>query len=216
MQKQLRSLVGGLALALILAWIAPGARADNITFTYTGNSFNYIQGFVCPQQGFCGITGSVTLSAPLAANLSGGLLNDIVAFSFSNGVNTFNLSNTGSGPPYFIGDDFSFWTDNSANITGWRVQLTNPVGYIESWGGVGATYSKDETAVSGYDQYGDWTNLVADRYYQQGTWTESGEVSTTPEPASWALMGGGTLTLLAMAWAAERRRRAAACFEPAS
>jgi hypothetical protein len=86
------------------------------TYNITGNPFTTFTGSAaCPPD--CNITGSFTLSQPLAPNLSLATISPS-SFSFSVGPNVLNQSNAAA--------TFSnVSTDASGNITGWDITLAN-------------------------------------------------------------------------------------------
>jgi YVTN family beta-propeller protein len=86
------------------------------TYNITGNPFTTFTGSAaCPPD--CNITGSFTLSQPLAPNLS---LATITPSSFSFSVGPYVLNQSNAAATF---DDVS--TDASGNITGWDITLAN-------------------------------------------------------------------------------------------
>jgi hypothetical protein len=192
MLNRLRSHLPGLVMVCGLACLAPLAQASNITYSYTGNPYTYLDGFVCTQP-LCGIQGSLTLAAPLAANLSHALVSPS-SFNFTNGADSYTQNNV-------LLPTFSFTTDATANIIGWSIILQTPSSWTHTFAGPGFAYAEDTVQ----------ENYVNNPYvyYNPGKWTSSGATSETPEPATWALLGTGVLGLLGMAAANGRRLRAA-------
>lgn len=192
MLNRLRSCLPGLVMLCGLACLAPLLQAGSITYTYTGNPYTFLDGFVCTQP-LCGIQGSLTLAAPLAANLSHALVSPS-SFNFTDGADTYTQDNV-------LTPTFSFTTDAAANIIGWSIIVQTPTTWTHTFAGPGFAYAEDTTQVT-------YAGIVPYVYYNPGTWTSSGMTSETPEPGTWALLGSGVLVLLGMAAVSERRRRA--------
>jgi hypothetical protein len=101
-------------------------HAASITYTYTGNSFTDVTG---PYSTSDMVTGFVTFSSPLAANLP--LTAETpTAFSFSDGVQTITSANATS-------TDFIFATGKHGEIVEWLIE-------VETSGGVDLIESGDE------------------------------------------------------------------------
>ena len=91
---------------------APAARADSVTYTYTGNAFTSCNGAYAP--GPCGgITVTFTMSSPLGDNLSQQNINSLLtSFSVSDGTLTLNQSDSSIAT-------FIVSTNGSGEITQW-------------------------------------------------------------------------------------------------
>ena len=120
------------------------AYGDTV-YTYTGNSFDtWAPGFSCPN--VCNVTGSFTLSSPLAPNLPDGtVVVPIAATLFSSGV-TLTLADVDVND--FSQFTLAISTDALGNITGgpfsWSV-LRTP---LESWRSLGWALHPSTTFVS--------------------------------------------------------------------
>jgi hypothetical protein len=150
--------------------------------------------------GECSITGSFTLSSPLAANLSSATVTPL-AISFSDGVQEY------VSPPSAPPETFAISTDSSGKIIAWDILMLTPGPLLLTTNGLGFG-ACDATAqglqvtffACGTDGF-DATNaaLVSGA---PGTWS----VAQTPEPSSLLLLASGLLGLIAMTW---RRKRLA-------
>lgn len=187
-----RIVTAALLCLLMAVCIAAPAQADT-TYTYTGPAFNDFFGAVCPP--VCNITGSFTLSTPLAANDNMITLPGATPFSFSSGPYTSNLANTGPGGIMISTDAFGV-------IDGWDIVLYDYLGgfYI---------YTSNDPSLADYDQFARFepnppNGVKVDGGADNnggpttfGTWT----VSTTgvPEPSSVVLLVVGLLGLAGLA-----------------
>lgn len=165
-----------LLLLCFTALLAPLAHADAI-YTYTGQPFVYAQP---PYTTSDSVSGFFTLSAPLSPDLSGVYLQPI-AFSFSDGVQT----RTNRQPGY---SEFLVFTNGIGDLTTWIIL-------------VGNRYTNSQIAMAGgaEDPYnvGDlgYINGNVATNYVSGVFTET---TTTPEPATLALLSTGLLGSIAV------------------
>ena len=159
-------------LLLSLALLTPCAHADAI-YTYIGQPFIFA---LPPYTTDDFVSGSFTTAAPLAPNLSDVYV-DPIAFSFNDGVHTRTSLQTGYR-------EFLLSTDADGNLTSWIILVgTNAVSsQIEIAGGPDNQHYIGDLGTS---NGGVATNYVS------GTFTET--VSSTPEPATLALLGTGVL-----------------------
>jgi hypothetical protein len=182
---RLRSLILSAAL---LALPFP-LMADTI-YTYTGDPFT---GFSSPSPYTTSdfVSGSFTLSTPLAANLSDYTITP-TSFDFSDGVNTATPADT-----WALG--FTVSTDANGNITQWAIGFglgtsLVPAGQFQTadLGSIVGDFANDFIGPSG-DEYAG--NSVA------GTRTESTTTDppATPEPSTITLLGTGLLGLFGIA-----------------
>src|SRR6185312_5521870 len=112
----MRKLFFSLTVLLMAAALAPAARADSITYTYTGNLFNALAGgYTCTGVGEGGIQGSFTLDGPLAANMNYSPAAPL-SFDFTDGSFEFTQANSPSS-------SFYMQTDASGVITDWNINL---------------------------------------------------------------------------------------------
>jgi hypothetical protein len=171
--------------ALALGGVSPTVNAA--TYTYTGNTFTSVS---APYTTSDSVTGSITLSTPLAANLSSFTTVVPTAFSFTSAGETIANTTPGSGSQFF------FKTDSAGNITYWGATVY--VGSVSQFSistiNAPATYGVFDSI-----QHGGGTEegLVSKA---PGTWTLAAAV---PEPDSTALLFAG-MTLVG--FAATRRK----------
>jgi hypothetical protein len=106
--------------ALFLAVIAAATSWAGATYTFHTSSYSTINNFTTCAVGPCAsytpaesITGSFTLAAPLGPNFSAAtdITNQIIAYSLSDGINTFTNTNTASR---IYG--FQVGTDGAGNV----------------------------------------------------------------------------------------------------
>lgn len=178
------SLLGIGFVCLFCAISAPSARADAI-YTYTGNHFSTV---FC-----CGVTtsnfesGTVTFSAPLAANLTEADVSSLVtAFFFTDGVQT--ASNTTTSPHFVVS------TNSSGQITAWDFEaFTFTTGVPEFQTTNGLFTCRPNGCTTGNGDSVSLTNVqVVAQNSRPGTWQSP---STVPEPSSLLLLSSGLLGL---------------------
>jgi PEP-CTERM motif len=178
--------IGYAAAAVALAFaLAPidGARADAVTFNYTGVDFiNAHDPFTTAEN----LTGTISFAAPLAANLSinaGSTASNVtpLTFSFTSGPET--LSNLAFNPSFTT---FQFSTDAAGNITGWDIVI--------GLGG-GGQINIDNFAGNVGDQVAVGANFVGDSGFNpqeafalNRTAGEFTIAAAVPEPSTWAMM----------------------------
>lgn len=93
---------------------AGGAATAQVTYHYSGNHFTFVEGAYTAMQS---VQGSLTLSSPLPANLSGATITPS-AFSFSDGIVTITNSSVG----LFV-NSFTVWTNSARQITEWDIDV---------------------------------------------------------------------------------------------
>ena len=155
------------------------------TYSYTGNDFTSV---TFPYTTSDSVTGSFTLAAPLADNLTSFTTVTPQSFSFSDGVEGETTTNTSPG----VGSEFAFETDATGAITKWEVVVDiNSVSNfsISTLNAPGVSGVFDQGQHGGGTESGGNTN-------SPGTWAAVPEAST----CSMVLVG---LTLVA---AITRRR----------
>ena len=102
---------------------AAAVQANTITYTYNGTPFTNVSGpFTTSDK----VTGFVELMSALGPNLGPGLTSVTpLAFSFSDGVQTIDSSNSTSV-------DVRFTTNSTGAITGWLLEFFSSTGRIET------------------------------------------------------------------------------------
>jgi hypothetical protein len=194
-----------LTIALFLAALAPAmAISQTYTYTYTGDQFWYVGGW-----GLGGVSGYFTLSSPLKSNRTYSLEPDtlpggtIIDYSFTDGRTVWDLANFVAGPDAFgVVSVFSLTTDKDG-IQYWDFNIDNYTGPIIGWPCPGYPYCSggfvttkwegqpgDGDGTNVYGNYNGWSSYP-NYWTGLGTWT--GDVSSTPEPASLGLVGMGLL-----------------------
>lgn len=183
MLKRMGYMTAVFALAVAFAPV-DSARADTVTYTYTGADFTTAGAPFTKQED---LTGTITFAAPLAANLNGTAVTP-VSFSFGAGPETitnltYNPSSTFSR--------LNFYTDASGNLIGWDIQVAFGGGgqiNIENFNSIIGPNVRDQVTNSGTGS----ANVLA-----AGTFTLTPAV---PEPSTWAMMILGFLGLGFMAY----------------
>jgi hypothetical protein len=174
-------------LFVALLTLPVAMKADTYTYTYTGHDFTTVHS---PYT-----TGELTLSAPLATNLSFTSPVSSLSFSFSDGVQTITDFNS---PVYA----FYFQTDGSGAITEWNIFIEAPI----TSAGIGGLDLSNEFAPytplqgdsaslpGGTSSNKSASNSVA------GAWTvtDNPAPSTVPEPSSILMIGTGSAGLLSL------------------
>ena len=173
------------SVALVSASFA--AQADT-AYTYTGPTFTEVSD---PFTTSDSITGSVTFTSPLAANLNEAALTP--SFTFSDGVDTFTSANTVSNS-----DSFLFSTDASGNITQFEFEVIDLSSSMLA-ASTSESLSFAISLTSGFESFGE--NTTSAGSFSPGVLTVA---SVTPEPSSLGLLATGMLGLVGMA----KRRRA--------
>jgi hypothetical protein len=202
-----------LKLALLAAFVLAMPVMASTSYTYTGNDFTTITCVGnCPGPAYSTsdfISGSFTLSSPLAPNL------DEVSifpssFTFTDGPDTFT-----SGDPLIsvcnCSPSFSnFSTDASGNITAWNIMLTlgelgaASLTTVDANLGVIRGLTVDDSANFSDNTPDGFTGQnAASNIHDAGTWTV-GNTSAAPEPGGLILLVTG---LAGIAGGLRRRSR---------
>lgn len=174
--------LGSAIFGLVMAGMIGSARADAI-YQYVGNDFTFGDG---PYTTTDAVTGTITLSAALADNLSDAAATPL-SFSFSDGVQTISSTNAS-------GSSFTLSTNANGQITGWFISLAIPS--PSNVGPVVNSIVSNSTAGDNGDMYEclvtGQTGCTFAAFYEglndnlPGTWTEL--ASAVPEPSTWAMM----------------------------
>ena len=165
-----------LACLFLTALTCKPAIADTV-YTYTGNNFTT---FTVPFNSSDSVYGSLSLAAPLGANLDQAFVTP-EHFSFSDGYQTITDANSFG--------TFSFSTDGSGNITQWVIgildnSLTSQIVTVKT-----NALIHDEGYYYYDSHFDSYTGNVES---DPGLWS-SPNSSPVPEPTSLALLGTGVL-----------------------
>ena len=159
--------------ALVLLAATSGlAKADTYTYTFTGAPFSGpFSSAPAPFTPSDSITGSLTLAAPLA---TGPQSVTPLSFSFSDGVDTFTNATASFA-------NFFFDANSAGQIDLWQIYLgSDTANQIYTDAGSEIVF---HNGVRAYD-IGPTS---------KGTWTETVNASSTPEPSGLVLVATGTL-----------------------
>lgn len=117
-----------LGLTLLALLIGNYAYAATYTYTYTGNNFDQVVGEYSTSDS---VSGSFTVAAALPADTSlGDISQQVLSYSFTDGVNTFNESNSEFCTLLVKGIWVS--TDSNGNPNEWSVSICSPVSTVPS------------------------------------------------------------------------------------
>jgi hypothetical protein len=164
------------------------AASANVILDYTGKNFTSVSG---PYTTSERVTGTITLSGPLAANLN---FFDAtpVSFSFNDGVQTISNLNA-------LAATFSFWTDASGNITEYAFEIANGANFWDQINVNNLPCCATEQGIQRQSPESYWQGLNS---------TSVGNLSivSAPEPMTVSLFGAGLVGAVTM----RRRKKQAA------
>lgn len=177
------ALRSALLLALILGWAAP-SHADAI-YAYVGNPYSGVNDAPTVPGSYTTsmfVSGSITLSAPLAPNLVNATLVPL-DFSFSDGRRTATPGNV------VVAQFTDFSTDALGELTTWRVRLdfsTSVASLIDT------TETQDDALWSTGSSCGIAYCDAAGTTLNPGVWT----ITTVPEPSTGLLLAPALVAAL--------------------
>ncbi len=173
--KSYKLISAALLCFMLTVCIAAPAKADS-TYTYTGNPFTgFYGGASCPPS--CSLSGSFTVSSPLAPGLVFGTVTP-VSFSFTDGGFTITSSD-------YSGNIFVD-TNSLGQIDGWQIDIVS---------GPSSSHYQIVSTLSG-DQGSYYTTSTSSQAYNSedpGTWAAS--TTGVPEPPSLVMLSIGILAL---------------------
>jgi hypothetical protein len=182
MGVSMRMLAAAIGAAALMVGTASAGMAATV-YDYTGQGFAVA---IFPYTTSDRISGSLTLSNPLAGNLNSQVVTP-TAFSFSDGVQTFDQTNS---TPVFI-----FSTDASGNVTQWDVIVPGGAGTLQTADFSGIVFDRANNG-----PFGNAMNSSS-----PGSWTSPSLSATPLPPAVWFFATGLGL----LAWFGSFGRRTA-------
>lgn len=175
-QCYLRNWAVSVGPILLLGILATGVlTADPVTYTYTGQPFQFASG---PYTTSDFVSGYFTVPTPLAD----GSVFDFTptTYSFSDGVQTISSANS----PRVL--EFNGITDSSGHIYGWEIDLEIGNDQISTVSEFGDTDYYTDSAGA----FGEGTNFAI-ILPTPGSWVMSDDTSPMPEPGNVAVIGLG-------------------------
>jgi hypothetical protein len=180
--------------ALIVASIcAPKAHGSTITtLTYAGPDFSFIDGTTYePFFDVSGVSGTLSFAGTLGDNLSDAPITPS-SFSFSDQAQTFTNAGT------YTTETFDFTTSATGQITAWYIHIAEGSGIPDIFTTY-QLYSPGNTVDYGRENAGSYGEYSGPAI---GSWTETTQESSTPEPSPVVLV---STALMALAFVARKR-----------
>jgi len=157
----------GLLIGLGIVGFSAASATAAAVYTYTGNVYTTA---VAPYTTKQKITGTLTFATALGANEH--ILNaDPESFSFSDGVQTLDNANSDA-----IGVDLT--TNGRGNIINWYILINTETETQQIW-----TENDEVTTIDAATDNID-SDVEGANFDDAGTWV----VTSTPEPATWAMV----------------------------
>ena len=172
-------------MALLLVLLVASSAGANTVYTYHGSAMSVTSGTTpCPAP--CSLSGYFEVASPIPANYSGPVT--FISASFTDGTLTLNPGNSNVsisvGPSYGTYLPFQWGIAfDASNISYRQIETIN-----------NTTLQKDSTwNVISWDPLPNGTQYTAYNLASPGYWTVS---SSTPEPGTLGLLGGGLLAAI--------------------
>ena len=180
-------------MLLVSMFFASLANAAT-TYTYTGNNFDTVTGVYSTSDS---VSGSFTVASIFPADMDTvDISQQVLSYSFTDGVNSLNESNS----EFCTGFAYGIWvgTDSNGNLNEWSVSICTPVStvpnpvelimslnagdqLIADAGGSSTCIGMDGDAC---DEFAPDDNTDSGAIQEQpGTWAQSGEAEASPVPA---------------------------------
>jgi hypothetical protein len=167
--------------------LSPAAAA---TYDYTGKDFTT---YVSPYTSSDSVSGYVTFATPLPPSISTLTPFAPTDFSFSDGIQTLNHSDS------FAVSSFNFTTDGSGNIIGWSIGLEESTTLDQ----IATCFDGCQGATPIFDNGIEYAIGSAVNFDMPGVW--SPQTSQTPLPSALPLLFTGLGFLGLLGWRTKRK-----------
>ncbi len=177
-----------LCFALLVSMLFASLANAATTYTYTGNNFNSIEGTVYSTSD--SVSGSFTVTSAFPANMNViDIRQQVLSYSFTDGVNTFNESNS----EICMTDMFGFWvgTDSNGDPNEWGITLCSPVSAVPNPAQLLISANAGEDFVADGGISGTCTEVNEDGCIRFDDVTEGGQIEG--QPGTWAQQEEGAL-----------------------